>query len=188
MMSQLKNHLGVGFVFVTILTLMLSACGQSESQNPHQKTEIDLPDEIKAKLETGAPSSYYGFYVLKEKAQTLTSSQIEEDGLLIICAQCPPLVPYRLSSFVCGFTTGTGEQGTQGIQVYESPYNADQAMNDSGLNDSGLDFTFPIGGSISSRIKWAVEEKMPESSGLILLTERSAISEFDDKLTEISFK
>ena len=155
---------GASAVLLAMLMLTATACGSSTGNHT-----VNVPDAIRTQLEKGVPNDKFAFYLLAS-TPSVTWSQLNSRGLLVICDNYPPLVSDKVKSTLGSFAPGTVATFKKGTTAVD------------------LNIEVPVGSSLSGRLDWAVNDEMPKSPGLILLTERAAASALGDKLVEVSFK
>ena len=145
---------------VLLVLLFASSCGGTI-----KAMQINVPDNIRAELESKVPSNEYVFYALKD-SKNLTWDKFRKQGL-VLCGDVPPLLkkwPVNQSAFDSGTVVTIDTDKELGFKV-----------------------RVPIGGSLESRAEWAVGE-MEKSPSLILLTERKTEFKGKDQLSEVVFK
>ena len=167
-MKSLYRFLGV-IVGILILIIVISACRSGKTV---KTVEVDVPDDIKTQLETGAPKDKYTFYSLAD-SESLTWDKFKEQGLWI-CGELPPLIPKKYKSLINsgGFLAGTA------LTI---------SKDSDEMKSLGMDVVVAVGIKLNGCVKGAID-KMKNSPGLILLVERNADFNDKDKLIEVSFK
>lgn len=161
---------------LTVLSLLvITACAGAERGGSLQ---LDVPDDVKADLETGAPAESYVYYALAQ-SPPVSWEDIQAGGIWI-CDGRPPLVPHEIVAMIDG---GGFLPGTQ-LQLSTDDFeNASNGRVKSALETSvRVSIGITLQGCIDSAI-----EGMRESPGGILLTERDADFEGKDRLSELSF-
>ncbi|MFG1691124.1 hypothetical protein ACGF5M_03020 [Gemmatimonadota bacterium] len=162
--------------FMTLLPLAIVA-GACAGAGP--SVELDVPDDVKAELDSGAPAETYIYYALAESPPT-SWEEFQAQGLSI-CDGRPPLIPPEIVAMVDGggFLAGTLLGLSSGD--FES---ATQGRVQSVLE---MSVRVSIGITLQGCINSAIEA-MEESPGVVLLTEREADFEGKDRMAEILFR
>ena len=162
--------------FTTLLPLAILA-GACAGGGP--SVELDVPDDVKAELDSGGPAETYIYYALAESPPT-SWEEFQAQGLSI-CDGRPPLIPTEIVAMVDGggFLAGTLLSLSSGD--FES---ATQGRVQSALD---MSIRVSIGITLQGCINTAIEG-LEESPGRVLLTERDADFEGKNRLTEILFR
>ena len=162
--------------FATLLPLAVVAvaCGGGGSS-----IELDVPDDAKAELESGAPAGTYVYYVLAESPPA-SWEEFQAQGLSI-CDDRPPLIPTEIVAMIDGGGFLSGTQLSLSSGDFES---ATQGRVQSVLE---MSIRVSIGITLQGCINSAIEA-MEESPGVVLLTERDADFEGKDRLAEVLFQ
>ena len=163
----------------TLTTLLPLAIVAGACAGAGPSVELDVPDEVKAELDSGAPAGTYIYYALAESPPA-SWEEFQAQGLSI-CDGRPPLIPQEIVAMVDGggFLSGTLLSLSSGD--FES---ATQGRVQSVLD---MSVRVSIGVTLQGCIDTAIEG-MEESPGSILLTERDADFEGKNRLAEVLFQ
>jgi hypothetical protein len=171
-----EKTMSMARTFTTLLPLAIVA-GACAGTGP--SVELEVPDEVKAELESGAPAGTYVYYVLAESPPT-SWEEFQAQGLSI-CDGRPPLIPSEIVAMVDGGGFLAGTQLSLSSGDFES---ATQGRVQSVLE---MSLRVSIGITRQGCINSAIEA-MEESPGVVLLTERDADFEGKNRLVEVLFR
>jgi nicotinamidase-related amidase len=134
--------------------------------------ELDIPEDVRTQLEAGAPRGEFVFYALQESAPA-SWDDLRERGLWL-CGELPPLIPDKYKSLLKGggFPPGTAVTISQ---------DSDE------MKKLGMDAVVTVGITFEGCVEGAID-RMKQSRGLVLLTERSASFDGKETMVEISFE
>jgi hypothetical protein len=165
-MNRIFRFLGMvsGILFWGIV---LSACGSSKT------ITVDISDNVKAILETGAPKETYVFYTLAD-SQSLTWEKIKKQGLWI-CGELPPLLPEKTQTRLREI----------GDALLGQPITLKDGSFGAGMIE--MDVVVPAGATIEDCTHQGIGI-MKNNLGLLLLIKRDASFEGQDTLIEVIFK
>lgn len=161
----------LGLVFLLVAGSVLTACGGGGTDGAGTLA-LDIPDDVKAELDAGAPKDEYIFYALAESPPQ-SWDDFKAQGLYICSDEHPPILPEYVRNNLEG---GGFQPGTR--------INVDFEGMEETLQFSRL--WVSVGITYEGCIKGALEE-MTEP-GLLLLTDRGADFEGKDTLVQIVFE
>ena len=163
------------YLLITLLVVsgILGACTGGA------RVELDVPDDVELELETGAPEEEFVFYALGESPPA-SWDDFKNRGLMI-CGECPPLLPDEVQALL------DGGRFLPGTVLNLSSDDFESATEGRVKSKLGMKIIVTVGVTFDGCIKSALD-KMAKSPGMLLLTERKA--DFDGKkgLAEITFK
>ena len=153
---------------LTLVCFIVGAC----SNSTNEVITLDVPEEVKTELKSGAPEDKYVYYALTQ-ASPESWDAFKEKGLWICSKERPPLIPKNTAS---ALDSGGFPPGTLINLKWES-------MQET-LQFDKIKVT--VGITYEGCIKGALKE-IESSPGLILLTDRGADFQGKDRLVEIMF-
>ena len=167
-----RRSLLVILAFGLILTPVCVIVG-AYAGSTNEVITLDVPEEVKVELESGAPADKYVYYALAASPPESWEA-FKEKGLWLCSEERPPLIPKNVAAMLDGGGFLPGSQINLKWETMEETLQFDT-------------ITVTVGITYGGCIKGALG-KMGNSPGLILLTDRGADFQGKDRMVEIVFE